>query len=157
MALARLIAAVCFGILVGGKAVAECAMGHADIQSSGALFRFAVEVRDTPQGRAQGLMHRETLPTFSGMLFVYERPQPVSFWMRNTLIPLDMLFMDASGTITRIARNAVPLDETPVSGGNDIQYVLEIGGGLAEGFGIEEGAVLRHPSLDQSLASWPCS
>ncbi|MEO1549488.1 MAG: DUF192 domain-containing protein [Pseudomonadota bacterium] len=144
-------------LLVAGWAWAECAPGHADIKSSGALVRFSVEVRDTPQGRAQGLMHRESLPTFSGMLFVYERPQTVSFWMRNTLIPLDMLFMDRTGTITRIAANTVPLDETPVPGGTDIQYVLEIGGGLAQALGIEEGASLRHPAIAPEHAAWPCS
>ena len=85
--------------------------------------------------RAQGLMFRESLPKFSGMLFVYETPQPVAFWMKNTLIPLDMLFFDAQGRLMRIQSQARPLDETPVVGGDNVRYVLEINGGLAEQLG----------------------
>ena len=105
--------------------------------------------------RAQGLMNRESLPRFSGMLFVYERPQPVAFWMKNTLIPLDMLFFDAEGRLTRIKSQARPLDETPVAGGDSVQYVLEINGGLAETLGIELGAELRHPAV--TGAAWSCA
>ncbi len=90
------------------------------------------------------------------MLFVYEEPQPVAFWMRNTLIPLDMLFFDGSGRLERIHSNAVPHDETPIPGGNDIRYVLEINGGLAESLGIDLGAEIRSPALDQAAAAWPC-
>ena len=90
------------------------------------------------------------------MLFVYESPQPVAFWMRNTLIPLDMLFFDGTGRLTRIKENAQPHDETPVVGGDAVRYVLEINGGLAAELGIDLGAELRHPALDQSSAAWPC-
>ena len=100
-------------------------------------------------------MHRESLPRFSGMLFVYDRPQPVAFWMQNTLIPLDMLFFDAAGRLTRIQSRAQPLDETPVVGGDAVQYVLEINGGLAAELGIDLGAELRHPAL--TGAAWSCT
>ncbi|SPJ22458.1 DUF192 domain-containing protein [Palleronia abyssalis] len=119
--------------------------------------RFAVEVADDPAERAQGLMFVEDMPTMEGMLFIYERSQPASFWMRNTLIPLDMLFLDQTGTVTRIHENAVPLDETPIPGGDSVRAVLEINGGMAARLGIDEGTVLRHPSLPQSLAAWPCA
>jgi uncharacterized membrane protein (UPF0127 family) len=112
---------------------------------------------DDDAERAQGLMFRESLPKFAGMLFVYETPQPVAFWMRNTLIPLDMLFFDATGRLTRIASSAVPLDETPIPGGDDIRYVLEINGGLAGSLGIDLGAEIRHPALDQDAAAWSCA
>ena len=112
---------------------------------------------DTAEGRAQGLMNRESLGRFSGMLFVYDTPQPVAFWMENTLIPLDMLFFDETGALRRIHENAVPLDRTPIPGGDDIRFVLEINGGLARTLGIEEGAELRHPAIDQTLAAWPCA
>ena len=89
------------------------------------------------------------------MLFVYERPQVVSFWMRNTLIPLDMIFMDETGRVARIHENAVPLDETGIEGGDGIQFVLEINGGLAGQLGIVEGSQLRHPSIGNN-AAWAC-
>ncbi len=111
---------------------------------------------DDPEERARGLMFVEDLAPMTGMLFIYDRPQPVSFWMRNTLIPLDMLFLDATGTVRRIHENAVPLDETPIPGGDDILAVLEINGGMSGRLGIEEGSVLRHPDLPQDQAAWPC-
>jgi uncharacterized membrane protein (UPF0127 family) len=137
-------------------AAADCAPGSLDLREEGATLRFQVEVADDEVERARGLMFRESMPEFSGMLFIYEEPQPVAFWMRNTLIPLDMLFFDGTGTLRRVHSNAVPLDETPIPGGNDIRYVLEINGGLAAELGIDVGAELRHPGIDQAAAVWPC-
>ncbi|HRO11312.1 DUF192 domain-containing protein [Amaricoccus sp.] len=139
----------------GPGLAAECAADRVDIRDADSVLRFQVEVVDTAEERAQGLMNRESLPRFSGMLFVYETPQPVAFWMRNTLIPLDMLFFDAEGRLTRIAREARPLDETPIVGGEAIQYVLEINGGLAEQLGIDLGAELRHPAVTGGV--WSCA
>jgi uncharacterized membrane protein (UPF0127 family) len=76
--------------------------------------------------------------------------------MENTLIPLDMVFMDDTGTVQHIHENAVPLDRTPIPGGNDIQYVLEVNGGMTETLGITVGSEMRHPGIDQDLAVWPC-
>lgn len=141
----------------GGTAAAQvCDPDVVDLRDEDTTLRFEVEVEDTAEGRAEGLMHRESLPRFSGMLFVYPKPGPVAFWMRNTLIPLDMLFFDPSGTLTRIQENAVPLDETPLPGGPNVLFVLEINGGLADSLGIEPGAELRHPAVDPELAAWPC-
>ncbi len=95
------------------------------------------------------------MATSAGMLFVYDEPQFVSFWMRNTLIPLDMLFLDATGTVQHIHENAIPLDETAIPGGDDIQYVLEINGGLSSRLGITVGSALRHPSIGDN-AAWAC-
>lgn len=119
------------------------------------VARFTVQVADDYEERAQGLMNVPSMPTLSGMLFVYDQPQQTAFWMRNTLISLDMLFADETGTITRIHDKAIPLDETPIPGGNDIQYVLEINGGLAARLGIEEGDVMQHPSMGENAAK-PC-
>lgn len=118
--------------------------------------RFNVEIADTNRARAIGLMNRASMPISEGMLFVYPRPQPLSFWMRNTLISLDMLFVDPTGTVTKIHHDAVPLDETPIPGGDGLTHVLEINGGLARMMGIQEGAQMRHPSFDQDIAVWPC-
>jgi uncharacterized membrane protein (UPF0127 family) len=114
-------------------------------------------VADTPQERAQGLMNVPQMPRLTGMLFVYERPERVSFWMENTLIPLDMIFADAAGVVQRIHANAVPLDRTPIPGGDDIQFVLEINGGLAATLGLAEGDQMRHPSIPADIAAWSCA
>ncbi|MEM7752931.1 MAG: DUF192 domain-containing protein [Pseudomonadota bacterium] len=137
------------------SALAACDEARVDLRGDWGQARFSVEVADTPAERSQGLMHREDMPRSAGMLFVYERPQPVSFWMRNTLIPLDMIFMDAEGTVQRVHENAIPLDETSIPGGTEIQYVLEINGGLSSRLGIVEGSELRHPAIG-SDAAWPC-
>ncbi|MEM6304497.1 MAG: DUF192 domain-containing protein [Pseudomonadota bacterium] len=118
--------------------------------------RFSVEIADDMQERAVGLMNRESLPLSAGMLFVYERPQPLSFWMRNTLIPLDMIFVDARGVVQHIHHEAIPLDETSIFGGDALTHVLEINGGLARRMGIDVGSTLRHPSFAQENAAWPC-
>ncbi|MEX3315203.1 DUF192 domain-containing protein [Sulfitobacter sp. PS-8MA] len=118
--------------------------------------RFSVEVADDPAERAQGLMHREQLPLSAGMLFIYDTPQPLSFWMRNTLIPLDLLFIDAQGVVQRIHHSAKPLDETPIPGGDDLLAVLEINGGLSRRMGITEGTQLRHAAFAENDPAWPC-
>lgn len=142
-------------LLFGAPVWASCAPERLDVRGEAGQVRFTVELAATPAERSTGLMHRESLPRSAGMLFVYERPQPVSFWMRNTLIPLDMIFADATGTVRRVHENAVPLDLTGIDGGEDIQFVLEINGGLAERLGIAEGSEFRHPAIGQE-AAWPC-
>jgi uncharacterized protein len=136
-------------------AAEDCAPDQVDLRDSDTDVRFHVEVMDTEPEREKGLMFRKSLPKFSGMLFVYESAQPVAFWMKNTLIPLDMLFFDGAGKLTRIKSQAQPLDETPVIGGDDVRYVLEINGGLAETLGIDVGAELRNPAVEG--AAWSCS
>jgi uncharacterized membrane protein (UPF0127 family) len=147
---------IAFGLAGGSLAAQECAPDVLDLRDGDSTLRFTTEVVDTEASRAQGLMHRDAMPRFSGMLFVYPEPGPVAFWMRNTRIPLDMLFFDAAGRLTRIHENAVPFDETAIPGGNDVLFVLEINGGMARELGIELGAELRHPAVDPELAVWPC-
>lgn len=143
--------------LVGAAQVAaNCAPDRVDLRGPWGQARFSVEVVDTPETRAQGLMFRESLPRSAGMLFIYEAPTTASFWMRNTLIPLDMLFVGPDGAVRHIHHNARPRDETPIPGGDNVLMVLEINGGVSRLFGIETGSELRHPRLDQSGALWPC-
>lgn len=118
--------------------------------------RFSIDVVDTPEARSRGLMFVEDMPRMTGMLFVYEREQTVSFWMKNTLIPLDMIFADGRGVVQRVHENAVPQDLTGIPGGSNIQYVLEINGGLSEQLGIDAGTQMRHPSISGNDAAWPC-
>jgi len=133
-----------------------CRSDTAHLRGPFGQARFTVELADEPKEREIGLMNRESMAASAGMLFVYERPQRVRFWMRNTLIPLDMIFMDRRGVVVKVHHNAVPLDETFIEGGRGIAAVLEINGGMARALGIEAGSQLRHPALDQTVALWPC-
>lgn len=151
----KLLAALAL-IVVPGAAWSACQPDQVTFRTDGGTVRFSVEVADDAAERAQGLMFRESLPRSAGMLFIYERPQTASFWMRNTLIPLDLIFMDASGTVRSVHPDARPHDETPIPGGDDILAVLEINGGLASRLGIGEGSVMQSPLLESSNAAWPC-
>ena len=147
-----------FLILCCGPAIAtaECSDDRVALRGEWGQAGFTVEVADDVAERSQGLMNRPTMPKNAGMLFVYDRPQTVAFWMENTLIPLDMIFADETGTVRRVHENAIPLDRTSIPGGRDIQYVLEINGGLSSIFGIAEGSQLQHPAISQNIAAWPC-
>ena len=113
------------------------------VTSDGKVARFKAEVVDNEATRECGLMFRKSLAPNVGMLFDFRTPQPVSFWMKNTLIPLDMLFIDQSGKIVNIYRQARPqsLDEIPSDG--PVLGVLEIGGGRALDLDIEPGDKVR--------------
>ena len=155
--MSRIAAAALLFALAGGAATAqECTPGALDLRDADSTLRFQIEVVDCEEGRGRGLMFRESLPRFGGMLFVYPEAGPVAFWMRNTLIPLDMLFFDEAGRLARVHENAKPLDETPIIGGDAIRYVLEINGGMTKTLGIDEGAELQSPAIDQATAAWPC-
>lgn len=116
--------------------------------------RFTVDVADDDAERSKGLMFVDSMPTSKGMLFVYPRAQRVAFWMKNTLIPLDMIFADSKGVVTKVHSNAIPGDLTAIPGNGMVQFVLEINGGLAQQMGISEGAQLQHPSIVEGV--WPC-
>jgi uncharacterized membrane protein (UPF0127 family) len=110
-----------------------------EIQSGGRTHVFTVEMARTPAQQEQGLMNRHGLGPDAGMLFPFDPPRPASFWMRNTLIPLDMIFIRPDGSIARIAANTVPLSETPVAVVEPMTAVLEIKGGRAAQLGMKEG------------------
>ena len=148
-------AGVAWLVLLTQAAVAACRDDTVMLRGPWGMARFTVEIADTPAERAQGLMHRETLPQSSGMLFIYGRPQHLAFWMRNTLIELDMVFIDPEGIVRHIHHRAQPLDETPISGGNGLISVLEINGGLAERLGMTVGSEVQHPAFGAD-AAWPC-
>ena len=144
--------------VLSGAAFAEdtCAEDKVLIRGAFGEARFTIELADEPAERAQGLMHRESMAPSAGMLFVFEQPQPVAFWMKNTLIPLDMIFTDSSGRVARIHENAIPHDETPIPGGDGIYAVLEINGGLSKTYGFQVGDALQHPAFSDGLAVIPC-
>lgn len=155
VALAGILVAGAAGMGMAGAAFATCSADAVNISNQGNLMRFSVEIADDDAERNRGLMFREEMPRGAGMLFVFDPPRAVSFWMRNTLIPLDMIFADRRGVVTRVHANAIPGDETPIPGGDDIYTVLEINGGLAERYGITPGAQMQHPVYGD-LAAWPC-
>ncbi|MGB3280442.1 MAG: DUF192 domain-containing protein [Pseudorhodobacter sp.] len=153
----RVLWATCLGVALPFAAWAGCSVDQVEIRlEGGGLVRFSVELADEPAERAKGLMFRESMPLSSGMLFLYERPQHAVFWMKNTLIPLDMIFADATGVVQHVHANAIAHDETGIDGGTNILAVLEINGGMAKKLGIKAGAVIRHPDLEQSTAAWAC-
>ena len=145
------LAALLLGLWAQGAAAA-CAPDAVEFPG---LARFGVEIADTTAERAQGLMNRETMGQGQGMLFVYDTPGHPHFWMKDTLIGLDMIFMDPRGVVTRVHSNAVPLDETAIDGGAGVQYVLEINGGLAKATGIVPGKAMRWPGLQDPAL--PCN
>jgi uncharacterized membrane protein (UPF0127 family) len=112
------------------------------IRSGTTLHHFTVEVAATPDQQERGLMFRRTLDPDHGMLFPYNPPQEVAFWMKNTWIPLDIVFIRPDGTIARITQ-AKAMDLTPLPSGEPVGAVLEIGGGRAAQLGIKEGDVAR--------------
>lgn len=109
------------------------------IQAASGRHAFRVEVARTDEEQAQGLMFRTSLPDDGGMLFPFDPVRPASFWMKNTVISLDLLFVRADGSIARIAANAVPYSLDPIVSGEPVKAVLELAGGKAAALGIAEG------------------
>jgi uncharacterized membrane protein (UPF0127 family) len=118
-------------------------------QADGNTIPFEIEVATTPAQQEHGLMFRTALGEHAGMLFIFPVDQDVSMWMKNTLIPLDMLFVTSDGTITHIAPDAVPQSEAIISSGGPVRDVVEIKGGAAARLGIHEGDKITSPALPQ--------
>jgi len=124
----------------GGSEATSAATIPLTIDMAGKTHRFDVEVARTEAEQELGLMNRTSLPKNGGMLFPFPRPKIASFWMKNTLIPLDMIFVRADGSIDRIAENTIPESLEPVASGGEVAAVLELAGGTAAELGIDESA-----------------
>ena len=107
-------------------------------------YTFNIEVVDNDASRAKGLMFRQELAKDAGMLFDFFVERETSFWMQNTFIPLDMVFIAADGTVKTIHANARPLDTTPIASGVPVRFVLEIPGGRAAEIGLKPGDRFQH-------------
>ncbi|MEL6475910.1 MAG: DUF192 domain-containing protein [Pseudomonadota bacterium] len=118
---------------------------------------FTVELARTPEEQARGLMFRPFLPRDAGMLFIMEPPRLASFWMRNTMISLDLVFIDRAGRVVNVAARAVPYSEAPLRSEGEVRAVLEINGGLAEALGIGPGTRAVHPVFDAAPAPYRCA
>ena len=106
--------------------------------SANEQYPFEVEMALTPRQQAQGLMYRRDLAGNAGMLFIYARDRQISMWMKNTLIPLDMLFLARDGRVVRVVERAVPRSLRTISSGRDVAAVLELNGGTASRLGLTE-------------------
>ena len=115
-----------------------------ELRTASGATAIAVEIAATEASREHGLMNRRFLPPGRGMLFEFEREEPVEFWMKDTLIPLDMIFIAHDGRIVRIAENAQPLSQALVASGAPCDAVLELNGGAAAGLGLKVGDTVRH-------------
>jgi uncharacterized membrane protein (UPF0127 family) len=140
--------AVLLTLLVWLVPLAACSdEGRLVVHTATGDYPFTVEVVDTPEKRAEGLMFRQSLADDAGMLFDFKEVRDVSFWMRNTFIPLDMIFISPDGTVESVHVNARPHDPTGIPSGVPVQYVLEIPGGRSVEIGLKPGDKVEHPRI----------
>ena len=117
-------------------------------RADGQQISLAIEIAQTPEQDAFGLMFRRSLPANAGMLFIADPERPMAMWMKNTYIPLDMLFIRHDGSIANIVTHAVPFDLTPLGPNEPVKGVIEINGGAAEKLGIKIGDKVLYPAFN---------
>jgi uncharacterized membrane protein (UPF0127 family) len=144
-----LLAALVLGSCAGGVGVSRAVLAApmletVEIVTARGRPRFLVEIAATRAEQARGLMFRKSLAPDRGMLFIYKQPQPAAYWMKNTLVPLDILYIQPNGRILSIVRNARPHDETPLPSGGLVLGVLELAGGRAAQLGVPPGDRVLH-------------
>ena len=142
--------AVFVTLTAAAGAAPVCDPDQIEILASPGSRTFSIEIADDPDEQARGLMFRPALPADAGMLFVYDRPRPANFWMRNTMIPLDMIFIDDTGRVESIAERTDPYSERVSSSEGDVRAVLEINGGLSRALGIGPGDQVIHPAFEDA-------
>jgi uncharacterized membrane protein (UPF0127 family) len=145
MLAAILLAFAVFGAPAPRAQLANFGKSELTIETASGKQHFIVEEAKSPQQMTQGLMFRRAMPADAGMLFEYDHPQPVTFWMKNTLIPLDMLFIAADGVVLDIHERAVPLSLEPIGSDKPVLAVLELNGGTVSRLGIKRGDRINHP------------
>jgi uncharacterized protein len=144
----RLCAALAFFACLAASAHAPAqdqALKSLTINTATGPHAFQVEVVDTDATRERGLMDRRYMAADHGMLFEFDRNEPVSFWMKNTYIPLDMIFIAPTGVVTHVVANAEPLSERVIPSGGPSIAVLELNGGTAAAIGLKAGDKVRYP------------
>lgn len=139
-----LVAAV-LGLAALGAAYAQALEALSIVGQGGQRQKFQVEVARNDADRAQGLMFRRSMPADRGMLFDFGKVEPVSMWMQNTYLSLDMLFIRPDGTIARIAAHTEPLSTRTIPSGEPVLAVLELNAGTAAKLGIKAGDKVEHP------------
>jgi uncharacterized membrane protein (UPF0127 family) len=141
---ARALLVVVLGF-VAASPVAAQALDKLEIVTSTGVHAFSVELARDDAEREKGLMYRRYMPADRGMLFDFKRVEPVTFWMKNTYIPLDMIFISQDGTIVSIAANAEPMSERLIPSGGPCYGVLEVNAGIAASIDARVGDKVRHP------------
>ena len=141
------VAALVLGALLATPAALAEALQKLQIVTSSGAHDFEVELADTPAERAKGLMYRRSMPADHGMLFDFHQVTPVMMWMKNTYIPLDMVFVSREGVVTSVAADAVPMSEEIISSGQPAYAVIELNAGVAKKIGLAPGDEVRHPSF----------
>jgi hypothetical protein len=148
------LALVMAGIACAAQAeLATFAKSKLVIETTEGRYPFNIELALTQPQMAQGLMYRRTLAPDAGMLFDYGAPQPVAFWMKNTLIPLDMIFIGADGTVVDFHERAVPLSLDPIESKVPARAVLEVNGGTVARLGLKVGDVVHHAFFGNAVSA----
>ena len=133
-------------VLAGGTLAAGArGLEPLEIVTADGTHAFQVEIAADEASRERGLMNRRYMPADRGMLFEFEREAPVSFWMKNTYIPLDLIFISRTGVVTNIVADAEPLSERIIPSGPPCAAVLELNGGTASAIRLNVGDRIRHP------------
>ena len=145
MRLLRSIAFALFALLLAAGPVRPTGLQTLEIASKTGVHAFTVELADNDAEREKGLMYRKELPEGRGMLFDFHQEAPVGFWMENTYISLDMIFIRGDGSILRIAENTEPLSTRIIPSGGPVRAVLEVIGGTARKMGIAPGDRVASP------------
>jgi len=146
VAVLTLFAAILFSLSIGVPAARAEALQPLEFVTATGSHQFKVEVADTPPERAKGLMYRRSMPQNQGMLFDFHDEVPIMMWMKNTYIPLDMVFVSRDGVVTIIAPDTKPMSEETIPGG--MAYgVIELNAGVAAKIGLKPGDTVRHPAF----------
>lgn len=132
-------------LLIAGSAAQAASIQPLEIVTKSGVHVFSVEMATTEDEKQKGLMYRKELPDGKGMLFDFSPEQQISMWMKNTYIPLDMIFIRADGRILRIAENTEPFSTKIISSGGLARGVLEVIAGTAQKYGIQPGDRVGHP------------
>jgi hypothetical protein len=138
-------------LLVLSGATACSADNRGVLHTAKGDFAFTLEIADTPAAREKGLMFRTSLAPDAGMLFDYHHEQLATFWMQNTLIPLDMVFIGQDGTVKTIHVNARPMDTTTIPSVVPVRFVLEIAGGRSDEIGLKVGDKFESPRVNSPM------
>ncbi len=147
-------AAVCLVLVLFARFDASIALstGTLVLETASGRHSFTIEVATTEGEQKLGLMFRRSLPGDGGMLFLYGAPRPIAMWMKNTMIPLDMVFIDALGRVHRIETHTEPFSTTPISSEGEVQAILELNAGTAAAIGLQAGDKVIYPGLGEQAA-----